>query len=228
MTAVKVDLALLRSIPPFSKLPEIHLAQVTASASLRHDAQRTVLFKEGDRPDNLYTVVNGTVELFSEQDERYSTVAVVRGVGPLVLYSIFLDHTPLSARILEPSELIVVPVKLVIELLGRDPDFANAVFQQLAGECHEIVEDFKSHRLRSTIERVALWMLRWDRKNGQTGRIAIPFDKRVLASYLGMAPEHLSRSFSALASAGVEIHGRHITLNDRAALSEAAGLNVPE
>lgn len=226
MTAIKANAELLRSIPLFSKLSETHLADLMASASLRHDAQRTVLFNEGDRPDNLYTVVNGAVELFSAQDERYSTIAVVRGVTPLVLYSIFFDHTPLSARVLEPSELVVVPAKLVIELSGRDSGFAGALIQELTNECSEIVEDFKNHRLRSTTERVAHWMLRSDRKSGQTGRIVIPFDKRVLASYLGMAPEHLSRSFSALASAGVVVHGRCVTLNDLAALAEAAGLTV--
>ena len=99
---------------------------------------------------------------------------------------------------------------------------------ELAGECHELVEDLKNHRLRSTIERVAHWMLRGDRKTGETGQIVIPFDKRVLASYLGMAPEHLSRSFATLASSGVEVHGRSVTLTDRAALSEAAGLDVPD
>ena len=170
----------------------------------------------------------GALELYSEDDERSSTIAIVPAVNTLVLSSILKDQTPLSARILEPTELLAVPVKLFVALLGRDPGFAYAVMQELASECQEIIEDFKSHRLRSTTERVANWMLRYDRKSGSTGRFVIPFDKRVLASYLGMAPEHLSRSFSALASAGVVVDGRRITLTDRAALLAAAGLGEDE
>lgn len=83
--------------------------------------------------------------------------------------AILVGRTPLSARILEPSEVIVVPAKAVVELIGRDPGFACAVAHALAGECSEIIENFKSHRLRTTIERVARWILRCDKDSGGTG-----------------------------------------------------------
>jgi CRP/FNR family transcriptional regulator, transcriptional activator FtrB len=224
----KASAELIRSIPLFSNVLGETCSDLVAAAALRQFAARTILFKEGSRADNLYVVMQGSAELFSEHDERYCTLAVVPAVAPLALCAILSDRNPLSARVLEPSELIVVPADLVADLFGRDPEFAKAAIQELASKCHEMVENFKSHRLRSTIERVAHWMLRCDRKSGGTGRIVIPFDKRVLASYLGMAPEHLSRSFSALASAGVVVDGRNITLKDRAALSAAAGPSLPE
>ena len=225
----KVSTEVLRSIPLFAGISEKNGSEIAGAATLRAFAPRTILFNEGDRPDNLYIVAKGSAELFSEHEQRYCTLAVVPAVKPLALCAILSDRSPLSARVLEPSELIALPAGLLIELMGRDAAFARAVMRQLASECHELVEDFKSHRLRSTVERVAHWMLRGDRESGDTGQIVIPFDKRVLASYLGMAPEHLSRSFHALASAGVEVHGRSVTLSDRAALSEAAGMeDVPE
>jgi CRP/FNR family transcriptional regulator, transcriptional activator FtrB len=225
MTVSKINVAIARSVRLFSKLSDAHLTTLLASASLRRVPARTVLFAEGQRLDNLCTVVQGMVELYSERDDRRSTIAVIRAVRPFVLPSILADRNPLSARTLESSELIVVPTPLVVELFGQDPGFACALAHELAGECHGIIEDFKCQRMRTTIERVARWMLRSDEEGGGTGRIVIPYDKRILASYLGMAPEHLSRSFSALASAGVVVHGRHVTLKDRAALSAAAGAN---
>jgi len=226
--AVKPGDALIRLIPLFSDISDQARSELAAAATLRQFAARAVLFNEGSKPDNLYIVLKGSAELFSEHDERYCTLAVVPSVRPLGLGAVLSGHNALSARTLEQSELIAVPANLVIELLDRDAAFAKAVIEQLARDTRELVEDFKNHRLRSTVERVAHWMLRGDRDGGDTGHIVIPFDKRVLASYLGMAPEHLSRSFSALASAGVEVHGRSVTLNDRAALTEAAGMDVPE
>ncbi len=223
MTTEKVGIGVLGSVPLFSKLSEQHLASLAGAASLRLAPPRSVLFSEGDRLTNFYTLMQGTVELYSELGGRRFTVAVVRPVRPLALPAMLAERNPLSARMLEPSRLIVVPAKLVVKLLGRDPGFACAVAHELASECHEIIEDFRSHRLQSTIERVAHWLLRCDDSSGRTGRFMIPCDKRVLASYLGMAPEHLSRSFSALASAGVVVKGRRITLTDRAALAAAAG-----
>jgi CRP/FNR family transcriptional activator FtrB len=228
MAKHKIDADLLRASPLFNHLSDPHLQEIAKSASLREVAARTIIFSEGDRPCNLYTVIRGFVELYSEHDDRCFTIAVVRAGGTLALSSILTDRNPLSARILEPSELLVVPVELVSKYFAQEPAFAFALMHGLASEYQAIIEDFKNHRLRSTTERVAHWMLRCDGINGLTGRFVIPFDKRVLASYLGMAPEHLSRSFTTLASAGVVVHGRSITLTDRAALTMIAGLSGPD
>jgi len=224
----KANADLLRSISLFAGIADKNFPTLIAAATLRQFAPRTILFNEGDSPDNLYVVVQGSVELFSEHDERSFTAEVVRALRPLALYAILSDHNPLSARTLERSELLTLPGKAIADLLRQDAGFAYAAFQELAGECHDVVEGFKSHRLRSTTERVAHWMLHVDRRTGETGRIVIPFDKRVLASYLGMAPEHLSRSFATLAAAGVVVRGRSVTLTDKAALAQAAGLDEPD
>jgi len=224
----KVSAELIRSIPLFQGIAEQSVADIAGAARLRQCAPRTLLFVEDARAADLWVVLKGSVELFSEHDERYCTLAVIPAGRPLALHAVLSGRMALSARALEPSEVITIPAETIAALFRRDAALAEALMQELARESRELVEDFKNHRLRSTIERVAHWMLRGDRSSGETGRIVIPFDKRVLASYLGMAPEHLSRSFSALAAAGVEVQGRSVILNDRAALSEAAGLDLPE
>jgi CRP/FNR family transcriptional activator FtrB len=226
MTESKLDPNLLRSVPLLATLSETHLSSLAGSATLHQAAARTVLFAEGGRPKILYTLTKGVAELYCEHDERSATVAVVHPMRTLLPISILAEINPLSARILEPSELIAVPIKLVVDLLGRDPAFNVAVMEELMRESREILEDLKNHRLRSSTERVAHWILCREEKSGDAGKIIIPFDKRVLASYLGMAPEHLSRSFSALGSAGVVVNGRSITVTDREALSEVAGISL--
>jgi CRP/FNR family transcriptional activator FtrB len=51
----------------------------------------------------------------------------------------------------------------------------------------------------------------------------LPYDKRLLASRLGMTPEHLSRAFASLRRHGVNTgHGRIVILNNPAALTAFA------
>jgi len=57
---------------------------------------------------------------------------------------------------------------------------------------------------------------------GNTGRFTLPFDKRTLASRLGITPENLSRNLRALAGRGVVIHGRDVTLKDPEGLADLA------
>jgi CRP/FNR family transcriptional activator FtrB len=52
--------------------------------------------------------------------------------------------------------------------------------------------------------------------------VILPFEKRLLASLLGMTPENLSRSFAALAAHGVMTQRRAIVIKDREKLQRLA------
>jgi len=218
----RIDIDFLRSLPLISSASEEHAQMLAAAASLRTAPSRTVLFAEGNRVEHLFVLVRGAVELFGEKDERRFTIFVVRGANPLEASSILAQRHPLSARVLEPSEFVAVPAKLVVELLSLDAGFADAMVRELARESLEIIEDFKKHRLLNTTARIAHWMLQCDSQNGSNGHIVIPFDKRVLASYLGMTPEQLSRGFATLMSAGVTVDGRTVTIGNRTTLTRIA------
>jgi CRP/FNR family transcriptional activator FtrB len=215
-----------RSIHLFKKVSDASLPTLLKSASIRYFPARTVLFSEGDRASAIYTLIYGSVELFSEPNDRRSTITIMRTVRPFVLTSIVDDVNAMAARTLERSELLLVPLKVIHELIDKDPSFARAILYELADELRELIEDFKNHRLRTTIERLAEWMLRSDRDAGGTGHFVIPYGKRILASHLGMAPENLSRNLASLAPLGVAVRGRHVSLNDRAALAQFARLEA--
>jgi CRP/FNR family transcriptional activator FtrB len=220
------DINRLRSIDLFAHVNDVHFRKLAHAASLRRVAPGTLLFREGERPRVLYTLINGAVELFSQHHDRRCTIAVLRSVKPCVLTSIMQDRNPMSARTLEASELIVVPARLIHEMIENDPGFTAAASHELALDCRDVTEDFKAERLTTAIERLASWMLRTDAEAGGTGRFALPCDKRTLASVLGMAPANLSRNLAALAPAGVIVRGRRVTLNDRAALAARSGLGL--
>jgi len=220
------DITRLRSIELFSHMSEAHFHKLARAASLRRFPARAVLFREGERPRVLYTLIDGAVELFSQHHDRRCTIAVLRSIKPCVLTSIMQDRNPMSARTLEDSELLLVPARLIHEMIETDAGFTAAASHELARDCNDVTEDFKTERLTTAIERLASWMLRADAEAGGTGHFALPYDKRTLASVLGMAPANLSRNLAALAPAGVVVRGRRVTLNDRAALAARGGLGL--
>jgi CRP/FNR family transcriptional activator FtrB len=218
----KIDIALLRSLPLLGSASEENIQKLAAAASLRTAPSRMILFAEDSRVDNLFILTRGAVELFSEQGERRFTISVVQAAHALEVFSILADRHPFSARVLEPSEFVSVPAKLIVELISRDPGLADALAHKLTKVSLQIIEDFKKHRLLNTTARIAHWMLHWDSATGSTGQIVIPFDKRVLASYLGMTPEQLSRGFANLVSAEVTVDGRAVRIGNRATLTRIA------
>jgi CRP/FNR family transcriptional regulator, transcriptional activator FtrB len=218
------DITRLRAIHLFSRVSEAHFRKLARAASLRRFPARAVLFREGDRPRVLYTLIDGAVELFSQHHDRRCTIAVLRSVKPCVLTSIMVDRNPMSARTLESSELLLVPARVIQEMIETDAGFTAAASHELARDCRDVTEDFKTERLTTAIERLASWMLHADDEAGGTGHFALPYDKRTLASVLGMAPANLSRNLAALAPAGLVVRGRQVTLNDRVALAARSGL----
>ena len=212
----------VRSIPLFENLSDRCLPALLKSASIRYFPARVLLFTESIRANALYTLLQGSVELFSEHHDRRSTIAIIRSVKPIVLTSIVDDLNPISARTLERSELLLLPLKVVHELIDSDSAFARTITYELARDLRATIEDFKNHRLRTSIERLAEWVLRSDEDAGGTGRFVLPYGKHVLASHLGMAPENLSRNLASLGALGVAVRGREVSLTDRAALAELA------
>jgi CRP/FNR family transcriptional regulator, transcriptional activator FtrB len=226
MAEDKLDGNRLRSIRLFAHVSDGLVSSLVAAASLKHVAARTRLFTEGDGTDVLSILMKGSVELFSERADRRCTIAVLRSVEPLMLASIFANRHPYSAGALERSLLLLIPAAVIRDLMDVDPRFTREVARQLAQDHRHAIAELSRHRLRTTKQRLAEWMLYSNEQAGGTGRFAIPYDKRTLASYLGMAPENLSRNLAALASAGVEVRGRRITLNDPTALAAIAGCNL--
>jgi CRP/FNR family transcriptional activator FtrB len=223
----KSDVHQVRPVPLFRKLSEASLAVLLASASIQHFPRRKLLFREGDRAHSLYILIQGSVELFSEHDHRRSTITVVRSGKPFVLACIEDNVNPMSAGTLERTQLMSVPLETIHRLIDLDHTFAQAITCELVRDLRETIETCKRQRLRTTVERVAEWILRADQEAGGNGHFTIPHDKRILASYLGMEAESLSRNLTSLAPLGVVVRGRQISLTNRPALASLAGIEVP-
>jgi CRP/FNR family transcriptional activator FtrB len=74
------------------------------------------------------------------------------------------------------------------------------------------------------MERLAAWLVRTNAQLGEDGRFTLPFEKRTLASRLGMTPGNLSRNFKALTDRGVVVRGREVTINDAERLAKLGPL----
>ena len=103
-----------------------------------------------------------------------------------------------------------------------DNDFARAVVRELAQCYRAVVKAQKDLKLRTSLERLANYLLREQTRGGGDAAFDLPHDKRRLASFLGMTPENLSRAFKSLRSYGVTVEGSRVTINDQADLERFA------
>ncbi|AMN41525.1 cyclic nucleotide-binding domain-containing protein [Rhodoplanes sp. Z2-YC6860] len=219
----KSDAELVRHLPLFADMADAHFDALMKAAFLQTFPERTVLIREGDLPDFLHVVVEGSVELFANWEGHETTIDVIRPLTTFILAAVIRDEVYLkSARTLGPARILMLPAEAVRDLFGRDAAFARAVVGELAERYRRTIRVLKDHKLRSSIERLANWILEEDRLQGGHDRVTLGHDKRTLSARLGMTPENLSRNLAGLSDHGVSVSGRDIAIIDKTKLRRLA------
>jgi CRP-like cAMP-binding protein len=125
---------------------------------------------------------------------------------------------PVDAVSLAATTELFVPIDAVERLLETDQMFARALLVSMALRLHTMVTDIEIYTLRSATQRFVAFLMRElgsriGAREAQSEMLSST--KRVLASWLGVAPETLSRVMRDLADRGViRVDGREIVVLD--------------
>ncbi|MDH5797876.1 MAG: helix-turn-helix domain-containing protein [Paracoccaceae bacterium] len=204
----------VRDLALFADMDQAHFETLMRGSYVQNFPPRIDLITEGDSPDFLHVVVSGSVDLFSSWNGRETSMATVRPVSTFILAATIKDAPYLmSARTLEKSRIILLPSEDVRHVFEKDGVFARAIVTELSQCYRAVVKNTKDLKLRTSLERLANYLLR---QMGRTGsnEFELLMEKRRLASFLGMTPENLSRAFKGLEPYGVRVDGNHIKITD--------------
>lgn len=217
----------LRTLGLFAGVGEETLRMLMRAGYDQTFPPSVMLAKEGDPADFLHVVIEGLVELFGTSGGREATMAVVRPVSTFILAA-SIRQAPylMSARTLQRSRILMIPSADVRAAVGQDGQFAQNAIIELAACYRSLVRHTKNLKLRNTRERVAAYLLRQSRLLGNAPGFTLPVEKRLLASYMGMTPEHLSRALKSLADDGCKVDGQRIIITDRKKLETLAQLSL--
>lgn len=214
----------IRQLHLFEAMAADHFAELMRGAFVQTFPPQVELITEGDPSDFLHVALSGSVDLFAAWNGRETSMATVRPVSTFILAATIRDAPYLmSARTLEKSRIALIPSKEVRAIFDADGGFARAIVVELAQCYRSVVKAQKDLKLRTSTERVANYLLRARADGG--GEFDLDFEKRRLASVLGMTPEHLSRAFKGLQSHGVTVQGSRIRIADRTKLERYARPN---
>lgn len=208
------DKQLLRDLALFAQMEEPHFETMLKGGFFQRFPREVVLIEEGAPADFLHIVVDGLVELYATCNGRQCTMAVLRPISTFILAAVLKDAPYLmAARTVEPSHILMIPAENLRAAMAADAGLARAMVAELSACYRSVVKALKNQKLRSGVERLANFLLRLDEAQDGIGIIRLPFEKRMLASILGMTPENLSRAFATLKLYGVQVNGAEIRLN---------------
>lgn len=216
----------VRRLHLFSQMDDTHFASLMRGAYVQTFPPQIELITEGEPSDFLHIILTGSVDLFSTWNGRETSMAMARPVSTFILAATVKDAPYLmSARTLEKSRIALIPSQDIRAIFDADSEFARAIVTELAICYRSVVKAQKDLKLRTSLERLANYLLRLQARNQGGTDFDLEIEKRRLASYLGMTPENLSRAFKGLQPYGVFVTGNRITIRDQADLERFAKPN---
>lgn len=202
----------IRQLPLFMDITSENFEELMQAAYLQRFPPQVQLVTEGESADFLHIIIEGCVELFATYNGHETTMALVNPVSTFILAAVVKDAQHLmSARTTEKSKVLLIPAENIRDLLASNAHFASAIVGELATSYRSIIKAHKNQKLRTSVERLANYLIRLHIAQGSNGSADLPYDKRMVASLLGMTPENLSRAFGTLKSYGVDVKGSKIT-----------------
>lgn len=215
----------IRDLTLFANMDETNFRALMRGAYVQNFPPRIDLIHENEPPDFLHVVLSGSVDLFSAWNGRETSMATVRPVSTFILAACVRNLPYLmSARTLEKSRIALIPSQDVRAVFAEDSAFAQAIVAELAQCYRAVVKNTKDLKLRTSLERLANYLLRQKERAGSL-EFDLTMEKRRLASFLGMTPENLSRAFKGLEPYGVKVAQNHIVITDLEDLTRYAKPN---
>jgi CRP/FNR family transcriptional regulator, transcriptional activator FtrB len=222
----ETDYGDVRRLDLFSCMSEASFAALMRGAYVQNFPAHVELISEGEPSDFLHILLSGSVDLFSEWNGRETSMATVRPISTFILAATIRDAPYLmSARTLEKSRIALIPSQDVRAVFDTEKKFARAIVTELAQCYRSSIKAQKDLKLRTSLERLANYLLRKQRHAGGQSNFELDFEKRRLASILGMTPENLSRAFKGLQPYGVSVEGNRIAIGNQADLERFAKPN---
>lgn len=218
------EAALVRALPLFATVDEPQLARLLTGAVVRRYERNAVLFLKGEPASRFFVVLEGWVRLFRETiDGQESTIGIF-GQGESVAEAAMLDSGsyPVSCSVITRARLLTVPAGNFLEQIRLNPELALNLLAAMSRHLRRLVHQVEQLTNRSSLQRVADFLVRMCPPGERRAEIELPLDKALVAARLGMQPETLSRSLARLRDSGVETHGSHIVVNDIARLRQLA------
>lgn len=203
-------------LPLFAELDDAQRQRLLRHALVQRVGPGVTLFDQGEQPDFLHILVEGTVELRARDNAgNEAVIEVLQPVDSFILAAVLTDAPYLmSAHTGTHSRLLLLPAEQLRDDLRDEPALTFMLMGALARQYRGMVRQIKTLKLRTAAERIGCYLLSLAREQGESGAVTLPYSKRLLAQRMGMTPENLSRAFAWLSQRGVRMDRSRIVIED--------------
>ena len=190
------------------------------SASLRRLDRSDSLFLHETHADQCFVIVFGWIKLYRILPNGSEAIIRMHTAGETLAFADCLrdGQHQTGADAASEATVLCIPAAPLREVIASDPDFGRILLTNSFDQIDSLNEQLESLKCQTAIQRVACFLRRHARLREGRLVVLLPFEKGLVASYLGMKPESLSRALGRLKGHGVRPRREEIEISDPAAL----------
>jgi CRP-like cAMP-binding protein len=214
----------LQSVHPLFRSHPEAWREIAANVRSKNTQKDDVILHHGDPANTLWLITHGWVKLSRQTPDGKETIVGLCTAGDVFGEAALFAHAsyPYHAEVLETgTTLVAIPGDAIRRLIGKDAALSASIMSLLNERVAQTQLKLEHMSTMSTAQRLGCFLLRLCDHHTHSGQsLQIPVEKHLLATFLGMKPETLSRSQHQLKSIGVDVNGSHVKVGDVTKLRE--------
>lgn len=210
---------------PFRELSREMLGDLDCAKTIHRYERGHIIYYAGTPVLAVYCIVAGTVKLTRSTEGGHNMVLRLLGPGRHLGFRSVFSNEPskLTAEVVEPSLVCIIPRPAVENLLRRSPEFSRAMLKETARELttsEEMLLDVTYLPAQTRVARLLMGMA--DGNHGE-GVIGAALSRQDMAAAVRLTPQTFSRVLREMTLQGVIDSNRHrIIIRDPKRLHHAA------
>src|SRR5215469_1454555 len=223
----------LRSCQLFVGLPQTDLEHIAEVAVVKSLEKGEYLFREGDPARGFYVVQRGAVNVHRVNAAGKEQIIHIFRAGDSFAEVALASPTgyPADARVIEPSQVLLIQKEGILELVKRQPELALRMLGSMSGHLRVLVGQLEDLTLKDVETRLANWLIKRcpNPQSQQPVRIELTTTKRMLAAELGTVSETFSRTLGKFRQQKLlTVKGKTVTVLSPPKLNELLRRNLGE
>lgn len=217
------DWGVIRRSMLFERLPEGTARALLAGAEILPLAKGVRFCSHAEAAVHCHIVVHGLIKIYRSGGEDTATIIAMHGPGRTFMLAESLAGGAYTAN----AETAVASRVLRLDATGlrariaADNALALAMLASASVHLRTMIAHVEELKTMTGPERLIDFLINLAGQGSGRAEVSLPYEKHLIANYLGMKPESFSRALSMLKAQGVHVNRERIMIADMGKLRRA-------
>lgn len=221
----------IRALPIFANVNKSQITSLINQGKIYSAPKNKILFFENSLITHLHIILKGWVKIYKNTaDGKEVVLQMLDSKNSILGATVFSNqYFHASAQMASDTVLFSLPAMVINKYIHNNTNVALNLLSNISAHTQTLDQEIESIKLRTAKQRVGYFLLNLLLKqNWASNKIQLPYSKSLIASYLSMNRETLSRAINSLKQQNFTIKKDTLSIPDQYTLCEYCDIRTAE